>query len=151
MNFPYTKFLERLPDGKQRTVLRPVIRIGLGYRGKVLPADYPALIDSGSDSCIFHAELAELLGLDVEAGEPTGFRGMGHGEVKGFLHDVNVIVGGHPFPCRAAFSYGLIKRHPDTGRWEGLQYGVLGQQGFFNHFRVEFNLSKERIELKPLI
>ena len=151
MKFSYTRFLERTPDGKQRTVLRPAIRIGIAYRGKTLPAEYLALVDSGSDACIFHAQLADLLGLDVEAGEPMAFRGMGHGEVKAFFHDVEIIVGGHHFPCRAAFTPDLYIRNPDTGRWEGLQYGVLGQQGFFNHFRVEFDLSKERIELKPLV
>jgi hypothetical protein len=70
MRFPYTKF----PNG----IKRPIICIAIEHKGKELP--YYGLVDSGADMNLFHGELAELLGLDLEAGEKQFAGGIVEGE-----------------------------------------------------------------------
>lgn len=96
------------------------------------------LVDSGADFCIFDAQIGELLGIEVEKGEPSEVWGItGVGEIY-FLHEVTIRVGGWPHRIRAGFL-------PNIAR---LGYGVVGQRGFFDIFIVKFDLLKEEIELK---
>lgn len=37
---------------------------------------YAALIDSGADICIFHAEVGKYLGLDIDSGKREEFGGV---------------------------------------------------------------------------
>lgn len=84
MNVPYT----RLPHGFKR----PIIRIALSRNGKQVP--YFALIDSGADMNLMHAELAPLLGLDLEAGERREVGGIVDGARRPFyVHKVTLHVG----------------------------------------------------------
>ena len=53
-----------------------------------------------------------------------------------YWHDITLTVGGHEFPTRAGFIRTLAS-----------DYGVLGQDGFFNFFVVKFDLQKEVVEL----
>jgi hypothetical protein len=59
MKFPYYKIKEG--------VIRPIIEIELFCNDKKLR--YFALIDSGADMNIFHAEIAVALGIDIEKGK----------------------------------------------------------------------------------
>ena len=53
-------------------VLRPVIPIEVIYKNNPVP--YEVLIDSGADFCIFDAQIADILGIDVESGEKEKLR-----------------------------------------------------------------------------
>lgn len=44
--------------------LRPVIPFEIVYRDIVVP--YEVLVDSGADICIFDAQIAEILGINLE-------------------------------------------------------------------------------------
>ena len=51
----------------RKKILRPVIPIILGYRNKKVR--YLALIDSGSDYCFFHKDIAEVLEIEWKKGK----------------------------------------------------------------------------------
>jgi Aspartyl protease len=129
MKFPYTK----LPNG----IKRPIIRIAIEHKGKEIP--YFGLIDSGADMNLFHGEIAELLGLDLEAGEEHFVSGIVEGELRPYyVHTVSLKVGGWKHNVKIGFMPSLSK----SG------HGLLGQYGFFDLYAVKFDLLKGEIELK---
>ncbi len=117
-------------------ILRPVIPIEIAYRGRSV--SYEVLVDSGADFCIFDAEIGELLGIDVEAGEKHEVSGITGTPEPYFVHPVTIKVGGWPYDIQAGFLPNIAP----------LGYGVMGQRGFFDAFVVKFDLAKEEVELK---
>jgi len=108
------------------------------------------MIDSGADDCIFHAEVGEALGIDVRKGEEKSYSGIGFGELKGYRHTIEIEVGGLWVPCEVTFCYGMVREHPALPNMkQGLRYGILGQRGFFDKFKVIFDYVAEEIELRP--
>lgn len=142
MNFRYKKFpLSKKSSFFGTALLKPIIPLELTWKGRSLR--YDALIDSGADFCIFDAEIAEYLGIEVKTGEALVFGGIQEVDSKAataYMHHVQLAVGGHPFTTSIGFSYDIA----DQG------FGVLGQKGFFDYFKVTFNLPKEVVELKSL-
>jgi len=94
MKFPYKKFLLPTRDSFfGSALLKPMLPIELVHAGRSLR--YQALVDSGADFCIFHAELGDYLGLDVHAGRPVRFGGIQErGGATAYLHAVRLVVGG---------------------------------------------------------
>ncbi len=119
-------------------ILRPVIPIELTYNDRTVP--YDVLIDSGSDICIFHSNIGDLLGIDLTSGRPEEVFGVGGKVSIYYLHRISIMVGGWPFEIDAGFM-------PNVSG-SVVPYGILGQKGFFEHFVVKFDLSKEEIELR---
>lgn len=138
MRFPYKKFpLQPAPGGpRPGYVLRPVIPIRLQVGQRYV--SFEALIDSGADFCIFHASLGEIVGLDIRSGREVTFHGVAGIKQHAYFHAVQLEMGGTRFPCRAAFSPQL--KTP---------YGILGQTGFFDWFKVEFDLGVAQVRLRP--
>jgi len=151
MKFRYARLRYTPQPGQQFSILRPIIPIGLRYQNRTFPGLYSALLDSGADNCIFHAEVGEELGIDVRSGEGKVFSGMGFGKTTGYSHLVDISVGGLWVPrCLVSFSYGLSRDSVTyPGQKEGFHYGILGQEGFFDKFKVTFDREAEDIELRP--
>jgi hypothetical protein len=150
MKFPYLKLKNRSPEGRESVILRPVIPIGIRYHGQVFPGRYYTLIDSGADNCLFHADIAVYLGMDITRGEEKEFGGVGFGKIIGYVHRVDIQVGGWWIACPVAFTDGLWRdSRAAPGKKEGLYYGVLGQEGFFDQFRVTFDRAANEVELRP--
>lgn len=140
MKFSYKKF--RVPPSEafpsRKYVFRPIIPVQLSWKGNSV--GYEALLDSGADLCIFHAEIAELLGIPVESGKPEQFGGVVGEPAKAFIHTVDLDIGGNiSSSIPVAFSRDIAP----------YGYGILGHEGLFNLFRVIFDLTKEQIELRP--
>ena len=133
MKFFYKKF--RLDDGTE--LLKPIIPIGLLFNGKII--NYEALIDSGADFNIFNAEIGELLGIDVRSGKKIEFSGIAGKPFEVYLHSLTLKMGGWQYKIIAGFSYEISP----------YGFGILGQKGFFNLFRVKFIYSKGVIEITP--
>ena len=133
MQFPYKRF--KLADGTE--LLKPIIPIGLLYKGKQIK--YEALIDSGADFNIFNAEIGELLGIDIRSGKKMKFSGIAGEPFEVYLHNLAVEIGGWQYKIVAGFSYEISP----------YGFGVLGQKGFFDLFRVKFIFSKGIIEITP--
>lgn len=115
---------------------RPVIPIRLIKGTK--DVRYHAIIDSGADLCIFHAQIGEVIGLTIESGKLLKFTGVSGQQFTAYFHDLEIEVGGYRFDCYAGFSREM----------ENMPYGLLGQVGFFDLFNVVFDYEKQRIELK---
>lgn len=130
MKFSYKKL--------QGGVIRPIIPVEV-RTAKGGPVKYFALVDSGADICIFHGEIAELIGIkDIKTGKKNFVSGITQGESQPYyIHPVTISVGGWPYDINVGFMPTLSK----------LGYGVLGQKGFFDLFTIKFDLSKEEIEL----
>ena len=130
MKIPYT----RLPRGFKR----PIIRIAVSHNGKQVP--YFALVDSGADINLMHAELAPLLGLDLEAGERREISGVVEGERRVFyVHRIALHVGNRRHDN---VKVGFMPSLAQTG------HGLLGQYGFFDLYMVKFDLLKGEIEVE---
>jgi hypothetical protein len=73
MKFKYKKF--RVPPTvafpERKYLLRPIIPILISYQNKTI--GYEALLDSGADFCIFHAEIGEFLGVPILEGKKEPF------------------------------------------------------------------------------
>jgi hypothetical protein len=127
MNFNYKKIA--------LGVIRPVIPVYLHANNNLF--GYEALIDSGADFNIFHAEIGRYLGLEIESGRPVKFGGIkGTTPALGYFHKVDLELGESKYKCEVAFSDQIAN----------YGYGVLGQVGFFDHFRIEFNFKEELIK-----
>lgn len=128
MRFKYKKYAPG--------ILRPVIPIEIIHKGISVP--YEVLVDSGADFCIFDAQIADILGINVKEGKKMEVAGITGVIEPYYVHPVTIKVGGWPFDIQAGFLPGIAK----------FGYGVVGQKGFFDIFIVKFDLLKEEIELK---
>ena len=117
--------------------LKPVVSITLRYNGKEF--DYMALVDSGADFNIFHPELSYILDIDLTKLEKIPFVGIQPGEeMTGYVVPLEIGIGGRFYPTRSVMSFQIS----DSG------YGVLGQLGFFDIFKVQFDRMAKDILLK---
>lgn len=89
----------------------------------------------------FHATIGEQLGLDIKSGKPMIFYGTSGEPQKAYFHNISFKIGGNIHECEVGFSYDMEK----------LAYGLLGQYGFFNKWRVRFEYDKENVEIKQII
>ena len=125
MRFDYKRYRqERVAD-----IDRPVIEVR-NLRDPLTPAiAYEALVDSGSDRCIFPSEIADLLGIDLTTTNNVRFVG---GVVAGerrpvYFHPVEIEegpLGGPAFMTTVGFM-------PD---FSNSGHGLLGRKGFFDQF-----------------
>jgi hypothetical protein len=141
LRFPYHKFLLAQPNpvSGRSFIERPIIPILVG-RPRGQAHKYAAILDSGSDWCVFHAGLGEALGLRFEQGRAQRIVGIESSSGIAFFQDVEVVAGS----MRSTFCAGFLRGIPAS-------YGVLGQFGFFDRLRITFEGSPERsfVEILP--
>lgn len=101
-------------------------------------AIYPVLIDSGADYCIFHIELAKALGVKLTK-KHIIVKGVGKDKIKGFWGEIEIKLSNYSYQTKAMFA-----DISDFG------HGILGQQGFFDHFDVKLSYQKQTIEIEPI-
>ena len=139
LRFSYQVFrakpVEAFPQ--RQVVFRPVIDIRLLWNNK--STQYRVLIDSGADFCIFHSDVAEVLEIPIIKGKKITFYGTGGTPQIAYFHDIEIEIGGWPTVLYCGFS----------SEMKSLPYGILGQTGFFDRFKIEFDYQSKRIELKP--
>ena len=69
-----------------------------------------------------------------------GIEGKG---VAAYFHDVVIEIGSWRYKAYTGFTdYGMVNA-PDQ-----MSYGILGQSGFFERFKVSFDYKKREIEIK---
>jgi hypothetical protein len=96
---------------------------------------FEAIIDSGASRCLFHASIATHLGLVPKAGVREICNGIG-GQQETWIHDVTLYIPGGAVVVKAGFTETLPVA------------GLLGMNGFFEHFSITFNPAKLECELK---
>ena len=84
------------------------------------------VVDSGATRCLFHADIASFLGIDLRSGRLEMTNGIG-GTEETWIHDVMLHIPGGPVKISAGFKENLPVA------------GLLGMKGFFEHFRITFD------------
>jgi len=134
MKFRYKK----LPTSRGKHIPIPLIDVGIKIPKRLGMIFYNCLIDSGADQTYFHGDVGRSLGLKIEEGEPSTGRGIAGQTFIAYKHKVIYNIGGTDIKDFIYLSDDL-----------GTPFGILGRQGFFDHFKVCFEQKKEMVEIKP--
>lgn len=129
MTFPYKEITSQIK--------RPIIPIIIKSESFFIL--YHGLIDSGADHCIFSLEIAKELGLKLLTKDKAEFIGIGKDVIKGYLGEIDIKIGNLVYTTEVIFA-----EISDFG------HGILGQQGFFDHFDVKLSYQKQTIEIEPV-
>ncbi len=114
---------------------RPIIPVTLKF-GRI-EINYLALLDSGADFNIFHADIAKILKIDLsKLKNRVDFSGI-NGKGIGYFTSIDIGLNNNFINTPVVFSNDIS----DNG------YGILGQQGFFNNYKVEFDYRAKNIIL----
>ena len=135
LKLPYKTF--PLRDGGFSTTVTLNVSIALPAKNAPRTKRFEAIIDSGASRCMFHASIGRFIGLEIEEGEVEETAGIA-GNTHTYLHDVILYIPGGQVVIRAAFSEEL----PTAG--------LLGMNGFFEHFKITFDPTEQRCELERL-
>lgn len=137
-SFPYTEFSVKKTGSassiKQISVFRPIIPVTILYRQKFV--QFAALADSGADYNIFHGDIATYLGIKLTSGSKKKISGIS-GQITGYCHKVSLKIDSYVWETNIIFSNQI----PENA------IAVLGNQGFFDKFNVEFNYRDKVISL----
>lgn len=125
MRYKYHQLRNKLDPND--VLLVPVIPVALGYRGKGIIVS--ALIDSGADMCLFHSSIARTLGIDLQSGKEIEIKTLAVEPVPCYVHTVHLGIKGEP---GIDIQIGFLERDLIA---DG---GLLGQEGFFDHFDIRF-------------
>lgn len=117
---------------------RPVISVTLKY--KKIEFNYLALLDSGADFNIFHGDVAKILKIDLSKVKNTmQFGGIKQGaRGLGYFTAIDVGIENEFKNTPVVFSNDISQNG----------YGILGQQGFFNNYKIKFDYTKKNILLE---
>jgi hypothetical protein len=133
MRFRYTD-IENHQDPR-RPFRRPylIVRLISGERHK----DVISLVDSGADLCLFHSDIARMLGIAIEAGPQLVFKGISGVQETAYLHRIDLVV------------RGLNAISMDVGFTNSMSVGagLLGQRGFFEQFHIKFQLDQRSFNI----
>ena len=100
---------------------------------------YPCLVDSGADSSTFNSEIGEAMGLNIKNGSPVKLNGIKeNAPIQGYIHNITYRIKDVPYQAYVTFADEV-----------GIKDGILGRNGFFNHFIVTIDEKKGEFELIP--
>jgi len=123
MRVPYRTY----PGPNNTVQYYPLLRVRVGRKYGPTTRFFEALVDSGASDCMFPEDVAQAIGInDITTGRKSMRAGIG-GKEDVWIHSVVVYVGEHALDIEAAFTHTL----PVSG--------LLGRQGFFEHFRITFD------------
>ncbi len=127
------------PYTRIREVSLPLIPVTLFKSDGVPLPPLLTLVDSGATISLFHAEIAELLGLDLITGGKIDLGGIKDG-VEAYIHLVQCTISQYSFPCKIAFLAQLTT-----------EIDVLGRLDFFEKFTVLLDESDQKLYLTPRV
>lgn len=136
MKFPYIKI--PTSDPHRKWISRPIITAMItGPKGSVI---VDALIDSGADKCLFHSDLAREIGLYLQDGKQEVFSGITGKKIIAFNHKIHLQVLGIDRKIELVVAF---TNAPGV-------FAILGQEGFFDNFRIKFEKDHNTIEVTPI-
>jgi hypothetical protein len=124
LKLPYKKFPIK-GEGFYYSAILPV-NIALPEKNAPRSKRFEAIIDSGASLCQFQAGIGKALGLDIEKGELREVMGIS-GPSRMYIHEISLYIPGGPIKAKAGFSDELPV------------LGLLGMNGFFEHFNITFD------------
>jgi hypothetical protein len=108
----------------------PLLNVRVSWNHKQTPR-IPAVVDSGSQCCLFRADIGEYLGIDVKNGIEDVIGGLSQGMREPvFYHKVKLYIESDWIIDVTA---GFVKKLSVAG--------ILGRNGFFDNFRARFDHS----------
>lgn len=136
MKFPYIKFPPFSPTLKW--ISRPLISIII--IGPTGSWEGHGLIDSGADRCLFNVEIAKQIGIDLLESSTEDFSGIEGGKISAKISKVRLKIMGidQEIELNAGFVDSL-----------GVSV-ILGQDGFFDAFRIKFEKDHGIVEITPV-
>jgi hypothetical protein len=134
MRYKYRQY--RSKEDPAIVLLEPVIPVRLRYGDKFITV--LALIDSGADTCLFHASIGRVLGIDVRSGKEESVKSLSSQPMPIYIHTVQLILRGEP---AIDIEVGFIE---SDFLADG---GLLGQQGFFDEFDIRFQRWQDSIHI----
>lgn len=102
----------------------PIVEVTLKHFKRVIIVR--ALVDSGASFSVFHPEVAEYLGVEIERGKKVYLTGIG-GRILGYVHEISLTLAGKTFKCKIVFS-----------REFNVSFNLLGRDNFFTPFTISF-------------
>lgn len=111
----------------------------LRLKGKAEWVEVLAYVDTGASYSVFHADVAEILGLRLEDGELREMEIGDGNKLKVYLHQVSVFLAEKEFVADIGFSKGL-----------GVGFNVIGRKSLFDRFIICFNEKEKYMEFTPL-
>jgi hypothetical protein len=97
-----------------------------------------AIVDSGADHCVFPRSFMQPLGLDPLIAPVDMTSGLGSNSVPTHYSNVTLDLGIMNFQVYAGFTAGMDQH--------GI--GLLGQQGFFDKFKISFDYTNAQFVLE---
>ena len=136
MRFQYFKIPSA--DPSRKWISRPLIPIRvIGPKG--IWEGY-GLIDSGADRSLFNTEIAEEIGLRLTNSQTENFFGIEGDRLKANLHEIRLQILG--VDKEVEILAGFVDS-PGVG-------AILGQDGFFDAFRIKFEKDHGIVEITPV-
>jgi hypothetical protein len=102
-------------------------------------ARFWAYVDTGAAHCLFQSGYAEILGLDLRAGEPLRLSAADGGTIEAWGHTVLIEVLDQRVESAVYFT-----DHP------GFRRNVLGRQGWLHHFKFGLIYYESKLYLGSL-
>jgi hypothetical protein len=136
MKFDYLKQRSSI-DPARPLISRPIVPIRVKH--KAVDIDVYALVDSGADASLFHADIAKDLLIDFEAGRRHELFGVSGHSIVAYFHEVSLQVIGSKESIKVEIAFTDSTPFP----------ALLGQIDFFEHHQIKFERYKERIEINP--
>lgn len=112
--------------------------VPLRIKGKEDWIEFKAFVDTGASYCLFHADEAEVLGVELEKGEKDEMIvGDGNALVV-YIHTLTFAIAGKEFQAKIGFSKGI-----------GVNMNIVGRKDLFNHFVICFDEEEKTITFSP--
>lgn len=93
-------------------------------------------MDAGANISVFNAEVAKLLGMELNKGKriyPLGISG----HICAYIHDITIVIEGVEIKTRAAFSEEFVA-----------SLNLVGREGIFDRFIVCYDDVKSELILR---
>ena len=125
MRFPYVQF---------RGMFSPIVPIRFRFKNGSW-VEFKAYVDSGAGYSIFHAEITEILGLELEEGDKA-YVTVGDGSlIPVYSHQIMIQLADEEFEAMVGFSRRL-----------GIGFNIIGRKDIFERFRICFDEKEKVVE-----
>ena len=115
-------------------IFRPYVELIVRHDGVEAPVS--VLLDSGCETTTLHTDIAKFLGIDLSSCETCSVTGVGVKSRTGYRSRVMLYVHEFDYEFETPVIFADIQI-----------LGLLGQNNFFEHFRVLFEGNKKQFKL----
>jgi hypothetical protein len=118
-------------------VKRPVVEIEISHKKQA--RKFLAVIDSGADNTLMPSYIADVLGIDRRGCPQYSVMGISMEPIEGFIADIDFLVRKQTVKFTAPVVF--IERNIPI---------LLGQEGFFDTYRIRFEKDHDIFEVVPV-